>query len=133
MGSAVVVLRDNAILVGRRAKDPNRGKWVFPGGRIEPFESIEQAAERELWEEAGLRIAVGDQIGAFEIIAPPDEHRIIIYNWAAPLSEAMRPGSDISELRYCTKEELARLELSEIVLRVAQEIGWLERPDALAA
>jgi ADP-ribose pyrophosphatase YjhB (NUDIX family) len=132
-GSAVVVRRGDAILVGRRAKKPNEGKWVFPGGRIEPFESIASAAERELWEEAGLRIAVEQQIGAFEIIEPPDEHRIIIYSWATPLGEGLHPASDISELRYCTRDQLAKLDLSDIVRRVASTIGWLQHPDALAA
>jgi 8-oxo-dGTP diphosphatase len=134
VGSAVVVRRGDEILVGRRAKEPNRGKWVFPGGRIEPFEPIVKAAERELREEAGLRISVGDQIGAFEIIVPPSEHRIIIFSWATPLSEALSPGDDISELRYCTKEELATLDLSDIVARVARAIGWLEeKHEVLAA
>ncbi len=133
VGSAVVVRRGDSILLGQRAKEPNRGKWVFPGGGIKPFESIARAAERELWEEAGIRIAVEDQIGAFEIIDPPGEHRIIIYSWARPIGGAERAASDISALRYCTREELEELDLSDIVQHVARTIGWLRKPAALAA
>jgi 8-oxo-dGTP diphosphatase len=121
------------LLLARRAKDPNRGKWVFPGGKIEPFESIREAAEREILEETGLHVVVDEQIGAFEIIRPPDEHRVIIYSWAVPVGGTPQAASDVSELRFCTREELTELDLSEIVARVMCAIGWLRQPDVMAA
>jgi 8-oxo-dGTP diphosphatase len=133
IGSAVVVRDGDAVLLARRAKEPNRGRWIFPGGRIEPFESIREAGERELLEETGLQVEIEDQIGAFEIIQPPDEHRVIIYSWARPIAGTMRPASDVSELRFVTRDELALLDLSEVVARVARVIGWLDDPEALAA
>lgn len=133
IGSAVVVRRDDSLLLARRAKEPNLGKWVFPGGKIELFESIKAAAERELLEETGLRIEVQDQIGAFEIIRPPSEHRVIIYSWARAVAGTPRPASDVSELRFSTREEISQLDLSEIVASVTRTIGWLGPPEALAA
>jgi 8-oxo-dGTP diphosphatase len=133
IGSALVVRRGGALLLARRAKEPNAGKWVFPGGKIELFESIKAAAERELLEETGLHVEVEDQIGAFEIIRPPHEHRVIIYSWAQAIAGTARPSSDVSELRFCTRDEIARLDLSEIVASVTRSIGWLDAPDALAA
>jgi ADP-ribose pyrophosphatase YjhB (NUDIX family) len=133
VGSAVVVCHDDRLLLARRAKDPNRGKWIFPGGKIEPFESIREAAARELLEETGLEIEVTGQIGAFEIIRPPSEHRLIVFNWAEPVGGKLRPASDVSELRFCTRQELAQLDLSEIVAHVARTIGWLGERTALAA
>lgn len=133
IGSAVVVRQGNTLLLARRAKDPNRGKWIFPGGKIEPFESIQQAAEREILEETGLRVEVGDQIGAFEIIRPPEEHRVIIYSWAYPLAGVPRAASDVSELRFCSRAELSQLDLSDVVARVTQSIGWLANHAALVA
>ena len=133
LGSAVVVRRDDALLLARRAKQPNAGKWVFPGGKIEMFESIKAAAEREILEETGLHIEVQDQIGAFEIIRPPEEHRVIIYSWARAVAGHARPASDVSEIRFCTRDEIATMDLSEIVVSVARAIGWLDPPEALAA
>jgi 8-oxo-dGTP diphosphatase len=133
IGSAVVVRQGETLLLARRAKEPNRGKWIFPGGKIEPFESIQQAATRELLEETGLHIQVDGQIGVFEIIRPPDEHRVIIYSWAHPVAGIPRAASDVSELRFCDRDELAELDLSEIVARVTRSIGWLETQDALVA
>jgi 8-oxo-dGTP diphosphatase len=133
IGSAVVVRDGDRVLLARRASPPNLGKWVFPGGKIEPFESIREAARRELREETGLRIEVENQIGALEIIRPPEEHRIIIYSWARRLGGTAVAASDVSELRWCSKDEVAKLDLSDIVTEVARLIGWLGTTGALAA
>ncbi len=132
-GSAVVVRDGDRLLLARRAKEPNFGKWVFPGGKIEPFESIRQAGERELLEETGLEVQVEDQVGAFEIIRPPEEHRVIIFSWARPVAGTPVARSDVSELRFCSREELIDLDLSDIVAQVLRSIGWLKEPTVLAA
>src|SRR3954447_2705217 len=77
IGSAVIVLDGGSVLLGVRDKEPNRGKWVLPGGKVRPFESIDEAARREIREETGLEIAVERQLGVWEIIEPPAEHRVI--------------------------------------------------------
>jgi len=53
-GASLVMLKRGAVLMVRRAKQPFAGIWSFPGGRIEPGESPEDAARRELSEETGL-------------------------------------------------------------------------------
>ena len=57
--SARVILADSA---DRLLLFESAGFWFTPGGGVEPGETIEQAATRELWEETGLRIAP-DQLG----------------------------------------------------------------------
>ena len=57
--SARVILADGA---DRLLLFESGGYWFTPGGGIEPGETIEQAATRELWEETGLLIAA-DQLG----------------------------------------------------------------------
>ena len=46
-----VVLRDDQVLLVRRANQPDAGKWGFPGGKIEPGEPVQAAAAREVVEE----------------------------------------------------------------------------------
>lgn len=57
---AAVVRRGDAILISRRPDRPSRrGQWEFPGGKVEPGESEEEALRRELREELGCEPAVG--------------------------------------------------------------------------
>jgi len=52
--SVALVDRDRVLLI-QRARKPYFGMWSLPGGRLEPGETAEQAAEREIFEEVGLR------------------------------------------------------------------------------
>lgn len=125
LGSAVIVQDGDAILMGRRAKEPNKGLWVIPGGKIESFETIAEAGRRELREEAGLDVAVGEQLGVFEIVNPPNEHRVIVYSWGSVVGGHLRAASDVSELKFVTRWELARLPISEFVRGVLRVAGLL--------
>ena len=58
---AGIVERDGRILIARRKKDdPLKNKWEFPGGKLESHESPEECLKRELMEELGIEIEVGD-------------------------------------------------------------------------
>jgi len=52
--SVALIDRDRVLLI-QRARKPWYGMWSLPGGRLEPGETAEQAAEREIMEEVGLR------------------------------------------------------------------------------
>ena len=51
---SVALVRDGRVLLVRRGRPPAMGLFAFPGGRVEPDETPEQAARRELREETGL-------------------------------------------------------------------------------
>ncbi len=59
-GSAVALLKDGKVLLGKRTNTLGRGTWCFPGGKIEPGERALDAVKRELKEEAGLDVELGD-------------------------------------------------------------------------
>jgi 8-oxo-dGTP diphosphatase len=53
-------VRDGEVLIGQRRPDqPMASLWEFPGGKIEPGESAEEALARELSEELGISAKVG--------------------------------------------------------------------------
>ncbi len=58
IGVATLVLKNNQILLGRRGQEVKygAGKWSPPGGSLEPSESPDSCARRELFEETGLII-----------------------------------------------------------------------------
>ena len=58
---AALILTRRAASLGRHA-----GQWALPGGRIDPGESAEQAALRELFEEVGLQLESHDILGRLD-------------------------------------------------------------------
>jgi 8-oxo-dGTP diphosphatase len=77
---AAVVKRDNRYLVCQRPTHKRHGGlWEFPGGKLEPNETVVDAAHRELREELGVNVvkihdpglSVGDPGSAFVIHFPP--------------------------------------------------------------
>ncbi|HEV2575384.1 NUDIX hydrolase [Methylocella sp. CPCC 101449] len=63
-----VVIRDNRVLLVRRANPPDVGLWGFPGGKIDLGETIEAAAVRELFEETSVRGEACDVVTAVDAL-----------------------------------------------------------------
>jgi 8-oxo-dGTP diphosphatase len=126
VGSALLVRDEtNRILLGKRNKDPQRGSWVIPGGKIRPFESIGDAATRELREETGLEVEVKGQFRVYEIINSPEEHRIIIYSWGKLIGGTAKASDDLSELAFFSPHELLELQTSPLVRKVLTDAGFV--------
>jgi ADP-ribose pyrophosphatase YjhB (NUDIX family) len=79
LGCAGIVRRGDEILLGRRDKEPNRGLWVLPGGGVDFGESFAQTLCREMTEEAGIDVDYEGVFGVYEIVNPPNEHRVIVF------------------------------------------------------
>lgn len=61
--AAALIVRDGEVLIGqRRADQPMALLWEFPGGKIEPGESAQQALARELSEELGIQAEIGARV-----------------------------------------------------------------------
>jgi ADP-ribose pyrophosphatase YjhB (NUDIX family) len=63
----------------------DNGHWGLPGGYVEPGESVVEAAQREVYEETGVRIRVGRLIGVYsdpntQVIEYPDGRRVHAVN-----------------------------------------------------
>ena len=63
IGVAVIWNEQGQILIDRRRQEGLLGGlWEFPGGKVEPGETIEACIQREIREELGIEIAVGDRL-----------------------------------------------------------------------
>jgi 8-oxo-dGTP diphosphatase len=78
IGIQVIIEQNGAILLGRRKNAYGSGTWGLPGGRLEPGESFEAAAARELREETALVVR---ELRVFSVVndpSPPHSHHIQI-------------------------------------------------------
>lgn len=62
---AVIVWHGDRIVLQKRAIEPGLGLWSFPSGFVERGEPVEEAARREVLEETGLHIEVGELVGLY--------------------------------------------------------------------
>jgi 8-oxo-dGTP diphosphatase len=70
----VVVLNDRALIV-KRAHEPRKGEWSLPGGLVELGETLAEAAKREIKEETGLDVEIGEVIEVFDRVPPIGRQR----------------------------------------------------------
>ena len=126
VGSALLVKDEaNRILLGKRNKDPQKGSWVIPGGKIHAFESIAEAAAREVSEETGLQVEVKGQFGVYEVINAPDEHRLVIYSWGTVVGGELKASDDLSEVNFFSIDELGNVPTTPLVRKVLADAGLI--------
>jgi 8-oxo-dGTP diphosphatase len=115
------------LLVIRRGHDPGAGLWSIPGGRVEPGESDAEAVIREVAEETGLTVTVGDLAGEVERPGRPGTTYVIRDYRATATAGTLTPGDDATDARYVTRPELLALPTTDLLIDTLTE--WSALPD----
>jgi ADP-ribose pyrophosphatase YjhB (NUDIX family) len=76
VGLLAVVRRGDRFLLVARAKEPNKGRWGFPGGVQELGETVVEGAVRELAEETGLAASGGEAVATLDAIDRDEAGRV---------------------------------------------------------
>jgi 8-oxo-dGTP diphosphatase len=104
-----IVVRDGRLLMVRRAQEPARGLWSVPGGKVERSEYLSDALRREVQEETGLEIDVGELAGFFEVIGDDDHYVIMDFLSTYSGADEPRPGDDVDRVRWVPLEDIPSL------------------------
>ena len=120
---AAVIRHGNQIFAAKRKAGGGSGlKWEFPGGKVEAGESASQALKREIEEELGLIVEVGQALGTFS--TPQDNYLIQLECFWCAVQNTQVTLSSHDESGWFSLNELKSLEWAlpdvpvlEVVLR----------------
>lgn len=118
---------DLKVLLIRRGMEPFLGRWALPGGFVHMDETVEEAARRELREEAGIDRAVLEQFHVFSSIDRDPRERVVSVAHVAlvKLSDhSVRAATDAREAAWFGVDDLPKLAFDHDVI-VEMAIGKL--------
>ena len=119
----VAVFYNAQVVLVRRGRDPDAGKWALPGGRIEPGEDVLHAARRELREETSIDAGILPMraVGMFEGGRPEVTTRLFVFHFPRAISRndlyvhgylAPKNTNEVRSVRWAPLDELHALDLA---------------------
>jgi ADP-ribose pyrophosphatase YjhB (NUDIX family) len=114
------------LLVRRAASSVEPLTWAFPGGTPEFGEPLPAAVEREVREETGLSVTVGEVFWVGDLIdpaKPPGWHYAVIDFRCRVTGGVLRAGDDAIEARWVPLGDVHALELAQAMREVLRGIG----------
>jgi len=118
VGVGAIIRDGDRILLVRRNQEPSRGRWTFPGGLVELGEAIRDAARREVLEETGLVVEIGEVAAVLDQVLRDEGgrvryHYVIVDFMARPVGGRLQPGSDVSQVCWAGLADLEALDVTE--------------------
>jgi 8-oxo-dGTP diphosphatase len=105
----MILIEDGKVLLIKRGKEPFKGEWAIPGGRIEENESAEQCLKREMKEETGLEVEPTRLVG---IYSDPkrDPRGIIAATYLVKrIGGELKAGDDAKEVKWFPLDKIPHL------------------------
>jgi 8-oxo-dGTP diphosphatase len=119
--TAAVIEEGGRVLVARRKRgDRFEGRWEFPGGKVEPGETPEESLKRELREEMGIDVAVGERLCVCPFRAGEAIMELLVYRTRIVNGKIV--CHDHEEVRWIEPGELGRYDLTDPDRRVVEFI-----------
>lgn len=107
-----IIERNGMVLAARRGAGKAMAlKWEFPGGKIDPGESVEQCVRRELWEEMGIRVDVRAALPSSTHHYP--DFSVTLYPVVCTIASGEIVLNEHAAIKWLLPEDLRRLDWAE--------------------
>lgn len=104
-GVAGVILRGNQIVMVRRKYGTNKGKWCIPCGNVEVGEDVRTAVRREIKEETGLDVEVGDIVDVLSTHHSPERSVVGVWFFVKEKGGNLVTEDDAAEVQLFPLDE----------------------------
>lgn len=128
-GVSLICRRDKRFLLVKRGKEPLKGWLAFPGGSVEPGETAEEAAKRELKEETALHAARLDHMITVDLATGEKAYDKCYYLSvfrAHDITGMEQAGDDAVSIHWLSVEEMEGQQVTESTLAVARSVAQAE-------
>jgi 8-oxo-dGTP diphosphatase len=130
VGVGAITVKEGKVLLVKRGIEPGKGLWAIPGGTLKLGETLQECAAREILEETGIKIKVGECIYVFDFIEHDNKNRIkfhfVIVDFAADYISGEPQGADDAlEARWLSRLELSDLPVAGNTLAALRTVGFL--------
>lgn len=110
--------RGEAVLLVKRGRPPRAGEWAIPGGKVQAGEALRAAVEREILEETGICVRVGEMVYQLEYIEHDEQggiafHYVVLDYAAEYLAGEPCAGDDAADAAWVSFDALATLPLTD--------------------
>ena len=119
--TAAVISRAGQILIARRPSSGLLGgMWEFPGGKVEPGETLAAGLQREIREELGASVAVGDPFGIYQ--HGYTHFKVTLHAFCCRLLDGEPQALHASEIRWVTPGEMSTFPMGKIDRQIARRL-----------
>lgn len=116
-----LIIKDHQILICRRKPEKSLGGyWEFPGGKLEENETYEECLARELQEELGLIVTVGDHFKT--VIHHYDQKATELIAYVCDTKYEVKKLVDHDKIEWIAIEDLLKWELAPADVPIAEAL-----------
>jgi len=119
--TAAILRRGGRVLIAHRPDNGLLGgMWEFPGGKLEPGETDAAALVRELQEELGITVTVGEQLGTYRHVYT--HFRVTLHAYYTSADGQEPQALEASELRWVSLDELEDFPMGKIDRMISRDL-----------